>query len=31
MPDIDSAPMLVSEPMSLEAVRHGRPLKLSAQ
>lgn len=31
MPDIDSAPMLVSEPTSLEAVRHGRPLKLSAQ
>ena len=31
MPDVDSAPMLVSEPLSLEAVRHGRPLKLSAQ
>ena len=31
MPDIDSAPMLVSEPLSLETVRRGRPLRLPAQ
>ena len=31
MSDIDSAPMLVYEALAVEASRHGRPLRLSAQ